>query len=84
MRPLKHELDMEAAKTWIYPINLPLRDYQHNIVRRCLFRNTLVALPTGLGKTFIAGVMMLNCKLFIPRFHASWPAGIWHKLNFYA
>jgi hypothetical protein len=61
MQPLKHELDREAAKTWIYPINLPLRDYQHNIVRRCLFQNTLVALPTGLGKTFIAGVIMLNC-----------------------
>jgi ATP-dependent DNA helicase MPH1 len=53
--------DMTEAKHWIYPLNRPKRDYQYNIVRHCLFDNTLVALPTGLGKTFIAGVVMLNC-----------------------
>jgi ATP-dependent DNA helicase MPH1 len=31
--------------------------------RNCLFDNALVALPTGLGKTFIAGIVMLNCEL---------------------
>ena len=64
-RPLpemKHQLDEEASKTWVYPINLPIRNYQRSIVAKCLFQNTLVALPTGLGKTFIAGVMMLNCQ----------------------
>lgn len=50
-------------QTWIYPTNLPFRDYQYNIIRRCLYQNTLVCLPTGLGKTFIAGVLMLNCTL---------------------
>ncbi|KAL7409448.1 P-loop containing nucleoside triphosphate hydrolase protein, partial [Mrakia frigida] len=64
--PLKHEYDPEAIKTWIYPINLPLRDYQLSIVSKCLYQNTLVALPTGLGKTFIAGVMMLNYSRWFP------------------
>jgi ATP-dependent DNA helicase MPH1 len=56
-----HKLDAEAMKTWVYPINLgTIRDYQFNIVARSLFHNTLVALPTGLGKTFIAATVMLN------------------------
>lgn len=53
---------MLEVKHWIYPLNQPKRDYQFNIVQHCLFDNTLVALPTGLGKTFIAGVVMLNCE----------------------
>jgi ATP-dependent DNA helicase MPH1 len=59
--PTHHELDLEAAKLWIYPTNLgKIRDYQFNIVQRGLFHNTLVALPTGLGKTLIAATIMLN------------------------
>ncbi|EHK24843.1 uncharacterized protein TRIVIDRAFT_30360 [Trichoderma virens Gv29-8] len=59
--PSPHELDREAMKTWVYPTNLgPTRDYQYSIVRNSLFNNTLVALPTGLGKTFIAATVMLN------------------------
>jgi ATP-dependent DNA helicase MPH1 len=56
-----HKLDSEAMKTWVYPTNLgTVREYQFNIVSRSLFHNTLVALPTGLGKTFIAATVMLN------------------------
>ena len=58
---MKLTADRTAAETWIYPLNKPKRDYQFNIVQKCLFDNTLVALPTGLGKTFIAGCVMLNC-----------------------
>ncbi|KAI0100403.1 hypothetical protein GGR51DRAFT_532791 [Nemania sp. FL0031] len=59
--PTHHELDQEALKTWVYPTNLgPTRDYQFSIVKNGLFNNTLVALPTGLGKTFIAATIMLN------------------------
>ncbi|KAJ9625871.1 3'-5' DNA helicase [Taxawa tesnikishii (nom. ined.)] len=59
--PTHHKLDGEAAKTWVYPTNLgTIRDYQYNIVARGLFHNLLVALPTGLGKTFIAATVMLN------------------------
>lgn len=59
--PTHHTLDDEAIKTWVYPTNLgTIRDYQYNIVARGLFHNLLVALPTGLGKTFIAATIMLN------------------------
>lgn len=59
--PTHHRLDHEALKTWVYPTNLgPTRDYQFSIVKNGLFNNTLVALPTGLGKTFIAATVMLN------------------------
>jgi ERCC4-related helicase len=60
-KPTHHKLDREAMKTWVYPTNLgTIRDYQFNIVQRGLFHNLLVALPTGLGKTFIAATIMLN------------------------
>ncbi|KAI4793109.1 P-loop containing nucleoside triphosphate hydrolase protein, partial [Aureobasidium sp. EXF-8845] len=59
--PTHHKLVEEATRTWIYPTNLgTTRDYQFNIVSRGLFHNLLVALPTGLGKTFIAATIMLN------------------------
>ncbi|TKA83789.1 hypothetical protein B0A55_00054 [Friedmanniomyces simplex] len=59
--PTHHKLDEKAMETWVYPTNLgTIRDYQYNIVSRSLFHNTLVALPTGLGKTFIAATVMLT------------------------
>ncbi|KAH8630173.1 ATP-dependent DNA helicase [Alternaria alternata] len=59
--PTHHKLDPEAIKIWVYPTNLgTIRDYQFNIVQRGLFNNLLVALPTGLGKTFIAATIILN------------------------
>ena len=39
--------DLAAGGTWIYPTNYPVRQYQYDIVHVCLFRNTLVSLPTG-------------------------------------
>ncbi|KAB8233549.1 3'-5' DNA helicase [Aspergillus alliaceus] len=59
--PTQHKLDEEALNTWVYPTNLgKTRDYQFNIAQKGLFHNLLVALPTGLGKTFIAATIMLN------------------------
>ncbi|MCJ1405709.1 3'-5' DNA helicase [Xylographa trunciseda] len=59
--PTHHILDKEALRSWVYPTNLgTIRDYQYNIVARGLYHNLLVALPTGLGKTFIAATIMLN------------------------
>lgn len=61
--PIKWEADPEEAKTWLYPVQAdkPLRTYQYNIVHAALFDNTLVSLPTGLGKTFIAA-----CVMYVP------------------
>ena len=59
--PTHHRLNQDALKTWVYPTNLgTIRDYQYSIVARGLYHNMLVALPTGLGKTFIAATIMLN------------------------
>ncbi|RVX13212.1 DEAD-box ATP-dependent RNA helicase FANCM [Vitis vinifera] len=60
------DVDAEAAKTWIYPVNVPLRKYQLSITKTALFSNTLVALPTGLGKTLIAAVVMYNYFRWFP------------------
>jgi ATP-dependent DNA helicase MPH1 len=64
--PPKHLLDPETKGTYIYPTNRSKRDYQYEIVRGCFTDNCLVALPTGLGKTFVAGVVMLNCESQFP------------------
>ncbi|XP_012579872.1 PREDICTED: Fanconi anemia group M protein isoform X2 [Condylura cristata] len=55
-----------AGALWIYPTNCPVRDYQLRIARTALFCNTLVCLPTGLGKTFIAAVVMYNFYRWFP------------------
>ena len=41
-------------------------DYQLKAYATCMQRNTLVALPTGSGKTFVAGMVMLKYKELIP------------------
>ncbi|KAK0525468.1 3'-5' DNA helicase [Tilletia horrida] len=64
--PMKQKIDLDAAKTWIYPTNKSFRSYQYNIVQKALFNNVLVALPTGLGKTFIAAVVILNFYRWFP------------------
>ncbi|XP_064536170.1 uncharacterized protein Fancm isoform X1 [Drosophila montana] len=58
--------DESVGDNWLYPSNLPLRSYQHSIVQAALYRNTLVVLPTGLGKTFIASVVMYNLYRWYP------------------
>uniref|UniRef100_A0A665UZR2 FA complementation group M n=1 Tax=Echeneis naucrates TaxID=173247 RepID=A0A665UZR2_ECHNA len=58
--------DSSSAKIWIYPTNYPIREYQLKISEAALFQNTLVCLPTGLGKTFIASVVMYNFYRWYP------------------
>ncbi|XP_068631375.1 DEAD-box ATP-dependent DNA helicase Fancm isoform X2 [Battus philenor] len=58
--------DKLTGKTWIYPTNYPIRDYQFNIIKASILKNTLVSLPTGLGKTFIAAVIMYNFYRWYP------------------
>ncbi|XP_055357131.1 uncharacterized protein LOC129602184 [Paramacrobiotus metropolitanus] len=59
--------DLEAGLKWIYPTNYDIRSYQFNIVQKALFRNTMVCLPTGMGKTFIAAVIMYNFYRWYPK-----------------
>ncbi|XP_056151369.1 Fanconi anemia group M protein [Lampris incognitus] len=58
--------DSSAATVWIYPTNYPIREYQLKISEAALYQNTLVCLPTGLGKTFIASVVMYNFYRWYP------------------
>ncbi|MGH0191964.1 UNVERIFIED_CONTAM: hypothetical protein FKN15_001322 [Acipenser sinensis] len=58
--------DISSADVWIYPTNYPVREYQFSISQAALFQNTLVCLPTGLGKTFIAAVVMYNFYRWYP------------------
>lgn len=51
----------------VIAVNVPVRDYQFAITRTALFSNTLVALPTGLGKTLIAAVVMFNYFRWFPQ-----------------
>lgn len=55
-----------VSHSWIYPSNYTVREYQRNIVETCLKENTLVSLPTGLGKTLIAAVVMFNYYRWFP------------------
>ncbi|XP_024524582.1 DEAD-box ATP-dependent RNA helicase FANCM-like isoform X2 [Selaginella moellendorffii] len=59
-------IDPVAATTWVYPENVPCREYQFSIAKTALFTNTLVSLPTGLGKTLIAAVVMYNFYRWFP------------------
>ncbi|XP_075700078.1 Fanconi anemia group M protein isoform X2 [Rhinoderma darwinii] len=58
--------DLSAGSIWIYPTNYPVREYQYNMAHAALLCNTLVCLPTGLGKTFIAAVVMYNFYRWYP------------------
>ena len=59
------DFDRQAGRIWIYPTNYEKREYQYKTVKAALFQNALVVLPTGLGKTFIAAVVMYNyCRWY--------------------
>ncbi|WWC72771.1 uncharacterized protein I206_106735 [Kwoniella pini CBS 10737] len=64
--PQRHVPNSATIGTYIYPTNKSKRDYQYEIIRACFKDNCLVALPTGLGKTFVAGVVMLNFYRWFP------------------
>nr|XP_019001717.1 uncharacterized protein I203_05920 [Kwoniella mangroviensis CBS 8507]OCF65178.1 hypothetical protein I203_05920 [Kwoniella mangroviensis CBS 8507] len=64
--PQRHLPNAATIGTYIYPTNRSKRGYQYEIIRACFRDNCLVALPTGLGKTFVAGVVMLNFYRWFP------------------
>jgi ERCC4-related helicase len=60
------KVNPEAAQHWIYPLGVPEREYQLSAISTALLQNTLVCLPTGLGKTLIAAVVMHNFSRWFP------------------
>ena len=73
------EIETERPKTEIYPEiypptknefvfinNFQKRDYQYEISKICIHYNTLVIIPTGLGKTFIAAIVIYNFYRWFP------------------
>lgn len=76
------QVDYSEAATWVFPDSsdrgndgnstssssgrYAVRDYQVSISKQALFVNTLVCLPTGLGKTLIASVVMYNYYRWFP------------------
>ena len=63
--PRRSCVPMDPAK-WLYPTNFTFRPYQHAISRSAIRKNTLVCIPTGMGKTLIAAVVMKNFAAYFP------------------
>eukprot|EP00978_Attheya_sp_CCMP212_P000904 scaffold1948_cov52-Attheya_sp.AAC.7 len=62
-------LDPATSNEWVYPTNekYPIRQYQMDMTQSAVMHNTLVSLPTGLGKTLIAAVLMYNYYRWFPQ-----------------
>ena len=60
-------LEPNTAQTYVYPGQLVRREYQFDMTRAALTTNALVCLPTGLGKTLIAAVVMKNFHRWFPK-----------------
>ena len=61
-----HMLPDVPCRTWLYPAMPPPREYQFHIAWTATLHNTLACLPTGLGKTLIAAVVMYNFYRWFP------------------
>jgi fanconi anemia group M protein len=60
--------DPQTSKTWVYPISdfYTKRQYQYDMAASAVLQNTLVCLPTGLGKTLVAAVVLYNYYRWFP------------------
>ena len=64
---LPHQIkNSSAARHWLAPVRPAPRPYQASIAATALLHNTLVCLPTGLGKTMVASVVMANFARWFP------------------
>lgn len=60
------EFNYDEGYCYKYPIDYPIRKYQLDVFKDAIYNNTLVCLPTGMGKTFIAAVLMYNYHRWFP------------------
>ncbi|KAH0792947.1 Type III restriction enzyme, res subunit family protein [Histomonas meleagridis] len=59
-------IDTTTSQTFIYISNFSRRDYQFEIALTAVTANTLVIIPTSLGKTFIAALLIFNYYRWFP------------------
>ena len=64
----KKKKNYEIPVQYFYPTSddHDIREYQISCVENCLKQNTLISLPTGLGKTFVAAVVLYNYFRYYP------------------
>ena len=60
------EVPFSEIDKFYYLDNSYFRKYQFNITLQALIQNTLVCIPTGLGKTFIAHNVIYNYNKWFP------------------
>ena len=61
------EMNKKEKKSYLKEAKIEFREYQINIAQKCVNKNSLVVLPTGLGKTIIAVIVAAKTlKLFPP------------------
>ena len=60
------QLDHTTSDTFIYISNYTRRNYQYEIAISAVTANTLIIIPTSLGKTFIAALLILNFYRWFP------------------
>lgn len=63
---VQHGADHETLKAWQRPPSGAVREYQKSLAESSFFKNSLVVLPTGLGKTMIAILAMYNYRRWFP------------------
>ncbi|CAB9501541.1 helicase MPH1 [Seminavis robusta] len=61
--------DTSTTSTWVYPIHpkYAKRDYQFEMAKSGVLEDTLICLPTGLGKTLVGAVVMYNFYRWFPQ-----------------
>ncbi len=64
---MQKELRRYFNGTFLKKNQVIFRDYQNNIASNCKNKNSLVVLPTGLGKTIIGILLIANCLKKYPK-----------------
>lgn len=75
----------QTNHNWIYPLDekYPERTYQLQMSHAAIMQNTLVSLPTGLGKTLIAAVVMYNYYRWFPSGKVVCKLDVWFACDGY-